>query len=119
MTSQEPHEPISEPPANTSLRDESEGTDVNKTSCEKDCSDDNIVDWDGPDDPANPRCWSKAKKNVHIIIVSIFALVANLAATMFAPGAAQLAEDFHITNSVIETFTVNIYLLAFAVGRSS
>ena len=35
---------------------------------------------------------------------------------MFAPGAQQLAEDFHITNSVIETFTINIYLLAFAVG---
>lgn len=35
---------------------------------------------------------------------------------MFAPGAAQLARDFHITDTVIQTFTVNIYLLAFAVG---
>ncbi|KAI1151254.1 major facilitator superfamily domain-containing protein [Nemania diffusa] len=87
-----------------------------KTSTEKDSLDDNIVDWNGPDDPENPLRWSKAQKNAHIVIVSLFALVANLAATMFAPGAAQLAQDFHITNTIIQTFTVNIYLLAFSVG---
>ncbi|KAI1421371.1 major facilitator superfamily domain-containing protein [Xylaria sp. FL1777] len=92
-------------------------TEANTISTEKGKpDDDNIVDWDGPNDPENPLKWSKAKINAHIIIVSIFALVANLAATMFAPGAQQLAEEFHVTNSVISTFTVNIYLLAFAVG---
>ncbi|KAF5015496.1 hypothetical protein F66182_13157, partial [Fusarium sp. NRRL 66182] len=25
-------------------------------------SDPNIVDWDGPDDPTNPRNWSRSKK---------------------------------------------------------
>ncbi|KAI1749727.1 major facilitator superfamily domain-containing protein [Xylaria castorea] len=94
-------------------------TEACKTPDEKDSLDDNIVDWDGPDDPENPLRWSKAKKNAHIIIVSMFALVANLAATMFAPGAAQLARDFHITDPIIQTFTVNIYLLAFAVGPIS
>ncbi|KAI0977182.1 major facilitator superfamily domain-containing protein [Xylaria arbuscula] len=101
---------------NTSLQDDNADLERNRTSSEKSKSDDNIVDWDGPNDSANPLRWSQAKKNAHIIIVSIFALVANLAATMFAPGAQQLAEEFHITNSVIETFTVNIYLLAFAIG---
>ncbi|RWA10595.1 hypothetical protein EKO27_g4499 [Xylaria grammica] len=116
MSSQEPTRPSFEPSSNTSLKSQHEDMEANKTFAEKSSSDDNIVDWDGPDDPANPLRWSKAKKNTHIIIVSVFALVANLAATMFAPGAEQLAEDFHITNSVIATFTVNIYLLAFAVG---
>ncbi|KAI0540149.1 major facilitator superfamily domain-containing protein [Xylaria digitata] len=99
-----------------SLTSNNEDTETNRMFAEKDGSNDNIVDWDGPDDPENPLRWSNAKKNAHIVIVSLFALIANLAATMFAPGAQQLAEEFHITNSIIETFTVNIYLLAFAVG---
>ncbi|KUM59436.1 hypothetical protein ACN42_g7712 [Penicillium freii] len=74
------------------------------------------VDWDGPDDPANPLNWSQAKKNMHVIFVSVFTLYANLAATMFAPGAEQLVSEFHIANSTIEAMTVSIYVLGFAVG---
>ncbi|KAF7155444.1 hypothetical protein CNMCM5623_007515 [Aspergillus felis] len=75
-----------------------------------------VVDWVGPDDPANPLNWPKAKKKVQVIFVSIFTLYANLAATMFAPGAAELANEFHLTNSTIEAFTVSIYVLGFALG---
>lgn len=33
--------------------------------------DPNIVDWDGPDDPANPRNWSKARKMLNVSLVSL------------------------------------------------
>lgn len=32
--------------------------------------DPNIVDWDGPDDPANPQNWSFGKKTVTVACVS-------------------------------------------------
>ena len=35
---------------------------------------------------------------------------------MFAPGAASLAKEFHITSSTIVTLTVSIYLCGFAIG---
>ena len=35
---------------------------------------------------------------------------------MFAPGAAALASEFHITSSTVVTLTVSIYLCGFAVG---
>lgn len=35
---------------------------------------------------------------------------------MFAPGAAGLARDFHITSSTVTTLTVSIYLCGFAIG---
>jgi MFS family permease len=35
---------------------------------------------------------------------------------MFAPGAAALAKEFHITSSTITSLTVSIYLAGFAVG---
>jgi multidrug resistance protein len=75
-----------------------------------------VVDWDGPDDPANPRNWSDALKNVHVILVSTFVLYSNLAATMFAPGAPALIEEFHVTNSVLSILTVTIYVFGFALG---
>ncbi|OTA86500.1 hypothetical protein M434DRAFT_24182 [Hypoxylon sp. CO27-5] len=78
--------------------------------------DPNIVDWDGPDDPANPLNWSGLKKVLHIAYVSLFVLYANLASTMFAPGAAELVREFHVTSSVVATFTVSIYVLGFMVG---
>lgn len=40
----------------------------------------------------------------------------NLAATMFAPGAGQLATEFHITDSTVAAMTVSLYVLGFALG---
>ncbi|KAK2612517.1 MFS transporter fsa7 [Conoideocrella luteorostrata] len=79
-------------------------------------TDPDVVDWDSPDDPANPLNWTSAKKNLHVILVSLFTLVANLAATMFAPGAQELAEEFHITSTTVESMTVSLYVLGFALG---
>ncbi|RYP88803.1 hypothetical protein DL770_004595 [Monosporascus sp. CRB-9-2] len=75
-----------------------------------------VVDWDGPNDPAHPLNWSSSKKNMHVIIVSLFTLTANLAATMFAPGAQELANEFQITDSTVEAMTVSLYVLGFALG---
>lgn len=37
---------------------------------------DNIVDWDGPDDPQNPRNWPAWKRMTQVILASIFLLTA-------------------------------------------
>jgi hypothetical protein len=34
----------------------------------------NLVDWDGTDDPTNPKNWPKLKKWTHIVTISILAL---------------------------------------------
>ncbi|KAL3466936.1 major facilitator superfamily domain-containing protein [Aspergillus heterothallicus] len=76
----------------------------------------NLVDWDGPDDPQNPMNWPAWQRMTQVALASAFLLTANLAATMFAPGAASLAEDFNITSSTVVSLTVSIYLCGFAVG---
>ncbi|RSM11747.1 hypothetical protein CDV31_006621 [Fusarium ambrosium] len=76
----------------------------------------NIVDWDGPDDPHNPLNWTSKKKVIQVVIVSLFTLNANLAATMYAPGAHELAAEFNITNSTVAALTVSLYVLGFAIG---
>ncbi|KAK6087316.1 fluconazole resistance protein 1 [Seiridium cupressi] len=77
---------------------------------------DPLIDWEGPDDPENPRNWPSLKTRLHVVLISIFTLYGNLASTMFAPGASQLVREFGITSEVLAAFTVSIYLLGFALG---
>lgn len=35
---------------------------------------------------------------------------------MFAPGAADLVKDFHVTSTIVASFTVSIYLLGYVLG---
>ncbi|KUI56335.1 hypothetical protein VP1G_03671 [Cytospora mali] len=78
--------------------------------------DPNVVDWDGPDDPANPRNWPKKKKMLNVALVSLSVLYSNIATTMFAPGASKLAEEFDITSSIVATLTVTIPSLGASMG---
>ncbi|KAH8810950.1 putative MFS transporter [Xylogone sp. PMI_703] len=74
------------------------------------------VDWDGPDDPSNPRNWTTPMRLAQIIPIGIFSLNMTLAATMFAPGVQQLVEEFHITTSIVATMSLTIYVLGFCAG---
>ena len=77
----------------------------------------NVVDWDGPDDPANPRNWSKTFKMVNISLLSISVLYCNLATTMYAPGANIMEREFGVTNQMLEILTITIASLGFALGQ--
>ncbi|KAG5762491.1 hypothetical protein H9Q72_009393 [Fusarium xylarioides] len=79
--------------------------------------DPNIVDWSGPDDPANPRNWSKAYKLTNIIVISLSVLYTNLATTMFAPGAATMKREFGFKSNTVEVLTITMASLGFALGQ--
>lgn len=36
----------------------------------------NLVDWDGPDDPQNPRNWPAWKRMTQVVLASAFLLTA-------------------------------------------
>ncbi|KAI1033205.1 hypothetical protein LB503_008758 [Fusarium chuoi] len=69
--------PIPEEDLKKSERDLEEGS----TSVEFDdppSDDPNVVNWDGPDDPANPQNWSTKKKTINVILVSSAACVFHI-----------------------------------------
>ena len=39
-------------------------------------TDHNIVDWEGPDDPKNPRNWPTWKRTMQVVFASAFLLTA-------------------------------------------
>ncbi|KAF1831015.1 MFS general substrate transporter [Decorospora gaudefroyi] len=74
------------------------------------------VTWDGPNDPQNPRNWSKSFKMTNVLLVGLSILCTNFATTMFAPAAPQLAEEFNVYSSILVTLTVTIPSLGAATG---
>ena len=63
---------------------------IETTAEEQEPHDPNIVDWDGPDDPANPVNWSMAAKWSNIAVLSALTLLTPLASSMFAPGKESM-----------------------------
>jgi multidrug resistance protein len=76
----------------------------------------NIVDWDGPDDPANPLNWPAKKKWSIIAALGAVTLITPLASSFFAPGVPQVMRAFDEKSNLMATFVVSVYLLGFAIG---
>ncbi|KAF5667560.1 major facilitator family transporter [Fusarium heterosporum] len=96
-------------------RDIEEGS----TSVESDgptIDDPNIVNWDSPDDPANPQNWSMKKKTITVVIVSSITFVTPLASSIFAPSIDQVMSEFHSTNEQLASFIVSVYLIGYCFG---
>ncbi|CCL98322.1 uncharacterized protein FIBRA_00316 [Fibroporia radiculosa] len=79
-------------------------------------SDTVIIDWDGPDDPLNPRNWSTRKKWAAAATVSAFTFISPVSSSMLAPAVEQVAQEFNITNSTEIALTISVFVLAYAVG---
>lgn len=78
--------------------------------------DPNIVDWDGPDDPANPQNWPAGKKWGIIAALGACTLITPLASSFFAPGVPQVLRAFNETSNIMASFVVSVYILGFAIG---
>ncbi|KAF7364751.1 MFS polyamine transporter [Mycena venus] len=99
-----------------SSRSPSQTIEVSDVTNEKGDLSDIIVDWEGPDDPLNPKNWSRKKKWAATLVVSSFTLISPVSSSMIAPASAQVAEDFGITNDVVIGLVTSIFVLAYAVG---
>ena len=90
-----------------------------------------VVDWDGPDDPANPRkyvstfstcrrleiypvySWHIKQKWAEALTVSAFTFISPVSSSMVAPAATQIASAFKITDQFQINLTISIFVLAY------
>ncbi|SPO04996.1 related to multidrug resistant protein [Cephalotrichum gorgonifer] len=100
--------------------EESESSSTTKVTTsdtpQKPLDDVNIVTWDGPNDPMNPKNWPKSKKWTATVLVSFFAFISPFASTMLAPALPTLEKEFNITSATESYLLMSIFLLAYAVG---
>ncbi|KID93370.1 polyamine transporter 1, partial [Metarhizium majus ARSEF 297] len=74
------------------------------------------VNWDGPDDPANPLNWPHGRKLFIIFLISAVTFNVSLAATIFAPGVPKLMHEFNSTSTSLSSFVVSAYIVSFILG---
>ncbi|THV00271.1 MFS polyamine transporter [Dendrothele bispora CBS 962.96] len=75
-----------------------------------------IVDWDGPQDPENPKMWKYKDKWAATAIVSMFTFISPVSSSMVAPATGTIADQFGITSTVQLAMVTSIFVLAYAVG---
>lgn len=62
--------------------------------------------------------WPKRKKWAALLVVSSYTFLSPIASSMVAPAAEALARDFHISNNVILSMVVSIFVLAYGMYLS-
>ncbi|KAF2490029.1 MFS general substrate transporter [Lophium mytilinum] len=86
-------------------------------SCSETSSiDGTCVDWDGPNDPAQPVNWSLRKKAKNLAIITYLSFLTPFSSTMFAPAVSDVMKTFHSTNSELASFAVSACVLGYFVG---
>ncbi|KIK66537.1 hypothetical protein GYMLUDRAFT_158019 [Collybiopsis luxurians FD-317 M1] len=75
-----------------------------------------VVDWEGENDPENPKNWTYRSKWLATGLVSLYNMLSPMSSSMISPAAAQVKLDLHATSSVFEPLCVSIYILAYAFG---
>jgi multidrug resistance protein len=78
----------------------------------------NLVTWDGPGDPDNPKNWPKAKKWRATITVSLFTFISPVSSSMIAPALPHVGKALGVPpDQKLELqLALSAFLLAFAVG---
>lgn len=78
--------------------------------------DPNLVQWNGPDDPENPKNWKGSSKWAAMGVISMYTFMTPVASSMIAPALTAIASDLDIGSSSEQQLTMSIFLLAFAIG---
>lgn len=92
------------------------GSRLTKKKSTKSIRDPNIVTWDGPDDPSNPKNWTKRRKWINTLMVSLFTFISPVSSSMVAPALGQISQDLDITSDVEAALVLSIFVLSYAVG---
>ncbi|KAH7055953.1 MFS multidrug transporter-like protein [Macrophomina phaseolina] len=79
-------------------------------------NDPNVVSWDGPEDPANPKNWSLRRKWAACLVVSSFAFISPVSSSMVAPALTSISKDLGVTKEIEEALMLSIFVLAYAIG---
>lgn len=72
-------------------------------------------DWNGKDDPENPRNFSLSRRVFATVAGSALAFVTTFAASIYSPGSDQVAQEFHVSEEV-SILPLALYNLGLAAG---
>lgn len=92
-----------------------EPTNVPNSTADK-VQDNDLVKWDGPDDPEFPKNWSDNIKWKYTCTVSLFVFISPVSSSMLAPAMETMAADLGMHTEIETYLSLAIFILAYAVG---
>ncbi|OAX82965.1 hypothetical protein ACJ72_02683 [Emergomyces africanus] len=78
-------------------------------------SPDVIVDFDGPDDPYNPKNWPFRKKAITTLLYGLTTMGSTWSSAIYSPGLAQIGADLNVSEPV-GVLGVSLLLFGFGLG---
>lgn len=73
------------------------------------------VRWDGDDDPMDPRCMSRTRKWIIVIIVSAGSTCVTCTSSMYTSTYEQITTEFHISR-VVATLGLSLFVMGLGLG---
>jgi len=74
-----------------------------------------LVEFDGPDDPGNPKNWSRRKRWVITAVGSILTFSVTFSSSIFSVAINPVAKEYNI-GTVTSTLGVSLFLFGFVLG---
>ena len=74
-----------------------------------------IVNWYGPDDPANPHNWSTGQKLIPTLIVDAYTFAVYLGSSIITGSYEGIMRQFNVSQQAV-SLTLSMYVLAYGVG---
>lgn len=78
--------------------------------------DPNVVSWEGPEDPGNPKNWSLRRKWAACLVVSSFTFISPVSSSMVAPALPAIAKELGVNQEIEQALMLSLFVLAYAVG---
>lgn len=74
-------------------------------------SENNVVAWDGPDDPQNPQNWPKSKKYLTTVLYSSCTFCITFASSVFSTATEVTAHEYGVSTEVMTLGTSLVVLV--------
>ncbi|CAE6450446.1 unnamed protein product [Rhizoctonia solani] len=74
-----------------------------------------LVQWDGPDDPANPKNWSRKFRWYITALGGVAVLNATFASSAPSGIEGQLIKDFNLS-TIVAILTISLFVVGYCIG---
>ncbi|KAJ4292074.1 hypothetical protein N0V90_009973 [Kalmusia sp. IMI 367209] len=74
-----------------------------------------LVEFNGPDDPDNPKAWTTTRRWIITVVVGLLVFTVTFASSIFSVNIGVVQEKFQVTK-VTATLGVSLFVLGFVFG---
>ncbi|OGM48423.1 MFS transporter [Aspergillus bombycis] len=75
----------------------------------------NLVTWDGPADPQNPKNWPARRKWIVFVPISLYNMLSSMSSATVAPALSAIHEDLSFSSTTLLILSLSVFFLGSAI----